>query len=303
MHKVGLHGKSFIPLIMGFGCTVPAMMATRILDCPRNRLATLLVLPLMSCGARLPIYMLFTTAFFPESWQAPIMWGLYLMGVIFAMLVVWLLRSTLLKGDTTAFVMELPPYHMPTIRGTLTHTWERVWQFLKRAGTIIAAFSVLFWGLSAFPELPEKDRLTLQPDEVRARQAEYSYAGRLGRALTPVLQPIGFEWKSSTALIAALAGKELFVAQLGVVHAVGAADDSNESFRAILRKEYTPLQALAIMIFCLLSMPCISTSITMWRETGRISLALLQLLGLTLLAYGVTFAIYQGGLLLGIGTG
>ena len=299
MHKVGLHGKSFIPLIMGFGCTVPAMMATRILDCPRNRLATLLVLPLMSCSARLPIYMLFTTAFFPETWQTPIMWGLYLVGVISAMLLVWLLRSTVLAGDTTAFVMELPPYHMPTVRGTLTHTWERVWQFLKRAGTFIAAFSILFWALSSFPVLPNNQRAGLDQNAIQARQAEQSYAGRLGHFLMPALRPLGFDWKSSTALVAAVAGKELFVAQLGVVHAVGQSDNNNESFRSVLRREYTPLQALAIMLFCLLSMPCISTSITMWRESGRVSLALLQLLGLTLLAYGVTFAVYQGGLWLG----
>jgi len=298
---VGLHGKSFIPLVMGFGCTVPAMMATRILDCPRNRLATLLVLPLMSCGARLPIYILLTSAFFPEAWQAPLLWGLYLVGVVFAMLLVRLLRSTLLAGDTTAFVMELPPYHLPTVRGVLTHTWERAWQFLKRAGTLIAGFSILFWALTSFPALPPDKRAALEPGDAQARQVEQSYAGRLGRSLEPLLKPVGFDWKTATALVAALAGKELFVAQLGVVHAVGRADDHEESFRAVLRREYTPLQALAIMLFCLLSMPCVSTSVTMWRESGRLAWTGLQLAGLTLLAYVVTFAVYQGGLWLGLG--
>ncbi len=301
MHKVGLHGKSFIPLVMGFGCTVPAMMATRILDCPRNRLATLFVLPLMSCGARLPIYILFTTAFFPEAWQTPILWGLYLTGVIFAMIVLRLLRSTFLAGDTTDFVMELPPYHLPTFRGVLTHTWERAWQFIKRAGTIIAAFSILFWALTSFPMLPTHDHAGLSVENLHERQVEHSYAGRLGRALEPVLRPVGFDWKTSTSLIAAIAGKELFVAQLGVMHAVGQADDSQDSFRIVLRREYTPLQAMAIMIFCLLSMPCMSTSITMWRETGRMLWAIIQLAGLTLLAYGATLIVYQGGLWLGLG--
>lgn len=300
MHKAGLHGKSFIPLIMGFGCTVPAMMATRILDCPRNRLATLLVLPLMSCGARLPVFMLFTTAFFPDTWQTPVLWGLYLTGVVAAMILLRILRSTLLAGDTTAFVMELPPYHLPTVRGVLTHTWERSWQFLKRAGTLIAGFSILFWTLTTFPPLPASEPTNLDPTVAHARQVEQSYAGRIGRALEPILQPVGFDWKTSTALVAALAGKELFVAQLGVVHAVSRADDHQASFREILRREYTPLQALAIMLFCLLSMPCLSTSITMWRESGRLAWAGLQLIGLTLLAYGVTFVLYQGGLWLGL---
>ncbi len=298
MHKVGLHGRSFIPMLLGFGCTVPAIMATRTMDSRRDRLTTILVLPLMSCGARLPIYALFIPAFFPSSWHTPMLWTIYLIGIVLAMGLATLLRSTLFKGEAAPFVMELPPYRMPTLRGTLIHTWERAWLFLRKAGTVIVAISIILWALTSFPE-PPKDRLqNLEPKEAAQVELSYSAAGRIGHALEPVMRPIGFDWKTSTAMVGAFAAKEVFVAQLGIVHSVGQAGAESKSLRASLRDEYTALQAFCIMLFCLISVPCMVTVATTWKETGSWKWPALQVGGLTALAYVVTFIVYQTGVLL-----
>ena len=152
MHKIGLHGKSFIPMLIGFGCTVPAIMGTRVLENRRDRLTTMLVLPLMSCGARLPIYTLFIPAFFPEAWQAPVLWLIYLIGIVLAVLLAKLLRSTIFQGEAAPFVMELPPYRMPMLKGTLIHVGERGWQFLRKAGTIILGISIILWAMTTYPQ-------------------------------------------------------------------------------------------------------------------------------------------------------
>jgi ferrous iron transport protein B len=161
MHKIGLHGKSFIPMLIGFGCTVPAIMATRILETRRDRLTVMLVLPLMSCGARLSIYALFIPAFFPEAWRAPILWILYLVGIVLAVGLIKLLRLTIFRGEITPFVMELPPYRMPTLRGTLLHVWERASQFLWKAGTVIVLTSIVLWAMMSYPKIPESQLLGL----------------------------------------------------------------------------------------------------------------------------------------------
>jgi ferrous iron transport protein B len=157
MHKIGLHGKSFIPMLIGFGCSVPAIMATRTLENRRDRLTTMLVLPLMSCGARLPIYALIIPAFFPEMLYAPMLWLIYVIGILLAVLGAKVLRSTILRGESTPFVMELPPYRMPTLKGVLIHMWERGWLYLKKAGTIILGISILLWAMTTFPGLPEEE--------------------------------------------------------------------------------------------------------------------------------------------------
>jgi ferrous iron transport protein B len=298
MHKIGLHGRSFIPMLIGFGCTVPAVMATRTLETRRDRLTTMLVLPLMSCGARLPIYMLLIPAFFPEAWRAPMLWALYLIGIVLAIVLAKLLRSTLFRGEAAPFVMELPPYRMPTLHGTLIHMWERGWLFLRKAGTIIVGISILLWAMTSYPKPPESRLEGLDENQAANVELSYSVAGRIGHALEPVMRPIGFDWKTNTAMIGAFAAKEVFVAQLGIIYSLGEADEESEPLREILRREYTGLQAFCIMLFCLISVPCMVTLATVWKESGSWKWAALQLVGLTGLAYGITWAVYQGGKLL-----
>ena len=226
MHKIGLHGKSFIPMLIGFGCSVPAIMATRTLDNRRDRLTTMMVVPLMSCGARLPIYALIIPAFFPQAWQAPVLWLIYMIGIALAIVMAKLLRSTLFKGESAPFVMELPPYRTPTLKGVLIHMWERGWLYLKKAGTVILGISILLWALTSYPKLPpdkaeaealaEAGMAQEQVDNVMEAEAlSYSLAGRIGHGLEPVLRPMGFDWRIGTALIGAFAAKEVFVAQMG----------------------------------------------------------------------------------------
>lgn len=322
MHKIGLHGKSFIPMLIGFGCTVPAIMATRTLETRRDRMTTILVLPLISCGARLPIYALIIPAFFKQTWQAPMLWLMYIIGICLAVLLAKLLRATLFKGEAAPFVMELPPYHIPTLHGLLLHMWERSWQFLKKAGTFILGIAVLMWALSIWPKLDAEHRQQFEQQrvEISARadigteekealltkidhaaqeaELEHSVIGRIGRGIAPALRPLGFDWKISTALLGAFAAKEVFVAQMGIVHAAGGADEGSETLREKLQATYTPLQGFCIMLFCLVSMPCVATVAVARRETGSWKWAVLQLGGLTALAWILTAAVYQIGLLL-----
>jgi ferrous iron transport protein B len=315
MHKIGLHGKSFIPMLIGFGCSVPAIMATRTLENRRDRLATMLVIPLMSCGARLPIYALIIPAFFPQVWHAPMLWVIYVIGILLAVLGAKLLRSTVLKGESVPFVMELPPYRMPTLRGVLIHMWDRGILYLKKAGTIILGISILLWAMTSFPkkEVYDRDyqaelaqaeaissaetRNQIEQDR-KAEELAYSAAGRIGHALEPFLKPMGFDWRIGTALIGALAAKEVFVAQMGIVYAVGEADEQSDALRDRLRSSYSPLVAFCIMLFCLVSAPCMATIAVVRRESNSWKWPLLQLGGLTLLAYVLTVLVFQTGSLI-----
>ena len=297
MHKIGLHGKSFIPLLIGFGCSVPAIMATRTLENRRDRLTTMLVVPLASCGARLPIYTLIIPAFFPKMWQAPILWLMYVIGIVLAIVCAKLLRSTFFKGETVPFVMELPPYRMPTVKGTLIHMWERGGLYVKKAGTVILGISIVLWALTTFPQTEASPDLS--PDEQQAAELSHTIAGRIGHGLEPVLKPMGFDWRIGTALIGAFAAKEVFVAQLGIVYSVGEADEESEPLRAKLQERYTPLIGFCIMLFCLISAPCMATIAVTRRESNSWFWALFQLGGLTLLAYVLTVTVYQSGRLLG----
>jgi ferrous iron transport protein B len=311
MHKIGLHGKSFIPMLIGFGCSVPAILATRSLDNRRDRLVTMLVTPLMSCGARLPLYALIIPAFFPQAWHASMLWTIYVIGIVLAVLSAKLLRSTLLKGESVPFVMELPPYRMPTVKGMLIHMWERGWLYLKKAGTVILGVSIVLWAMTSYPKKTTYDRdyeaLDASPAEIeQAMQAEelaYTLAGRIGRGLEPILRPMGFDWKIGTALIGAFAAKEVFVAQMGIVYSVGEADEESDPLREQLRTSYTPLTAFCIMLFCLISAPCMATIAITRRESNSWRWALFQLLGLTVLAYVVTTLVFQVGSLAGVGVG
>jgi ferrous iron transport protein B len=221
--------------------------------------------------------------------------GIYLVGIVLAVVLAKLLRTTVFRGESDAFVMELPPYRMPTVRGLMQHTWERVWLFIRKAGTIIVAISVVLWALTSYPEPPADKVAGLDRGERAAVRVSHSVAGRIGHALEPVMRPVGFDWKTTTALIGAFAAKEVFVAQLGIVNSLGEGDAGSEPLRAALQREYTPLQALCIMMFCLISVPCVVTIVTTWKESGSWKWALMQLFGLTALAYVLTFVVYQVG--------
>ncbi|MHC5076864.1 MAG: ferrous iron transport protein B, partial [Planctomycetota bacterium] len=220
MHKIGLHGKSFIPMLIGFGCSVPAIMATRILENRRNRLTTIMVIPLMSCGARLTIYALIIPAFFPVQWRGPMLWLIYLIGIVLAVICIKILRLTIFRGETTPFVMELPPYRMPTFKALVLHTWRRGWMYLKKAGTVILLISVILWAAMSYPKLPADQTEGLTAQQSRQAELAHSVIGRFGQFIEPAIRPLGFDWKIGTALIGATAAKEVFVSQLGIVYAV-----------------------------------------------------------------------------------
>lgn len=317
MSRVGLHGKSFIPMLLGFGCNVPAIMATRTLESRRDRMTTMLILPLMSCSARLTIYALVIPAFFARAWQGPMLWIMYLTGIVISLIVANLLRSTVFAGEKSAFLMELPTYHRPSARGVLTQMWSRAWLYVKKAGTIILGASILLWTLAAFPQKKnfEVDRLaaaaqttltdeqlaTVIEDGRQSEQLAYSAMGRIGHVIEPVIRPMGFDWKIGTALIGAFAAKEVFVAQMGVVYSVGQADESSEALRDKLRQEYTPLVGFCILLFSLIATPCLATVAIMKRESNSWTWALLQFGSLTAMGYVLTTIAFQAGRLLGIG--
>jgi len=308
MHKIGLHGKSFIPMLIGFGCTVPAILATRVLESRRDRLTTMLVLPLMSCGARLPIYALLIPAFFTERLRAPVLWAMYLVGIAAAAGLAKLLRATLFRGEATPFVMELPPYRMPTLRSAAIHMGVRGWMYLRKAGTLILGASVCMWALTSYPK-PPAGALAATQGASRASALDYSVAGRVGRALEPVTRPLGFDGRVNTAMIGAFAAKEVFVADMGIVFSLGSGSararhgaEANLRLRERLRETYTPLQGVSIMLFCLLGFPCMATVAVMASESGSAKWMLLQWGGLTVFAYTVCLLVYQVGRLAGLGT-
>jgi len=295
MHKIGLHGKSFIPMLIGFGCSIPAIMGTRILENRQNRFTTIMIIPLMSCGARLTIYVLIIPAFFPEKWRGPMLWLIYLIGIALAVVCAKILRLTVLKGETTSFVMELPPYRMPTLKALCIHMWQRGWIFLKRAGTIILGISIILWAAMSYPKPSRQSLAGLNSQQLQQVRLESSVIGRIGRAIEPAVKPLGFDWKIGTALIGATAAKEVFISQLAMVYAVGSDDESSQTLREKLQANYTPLTGFCIMLFCLISAPCVATIAICRRETNSWRWALFQFFGLTSLAYVITFVVYQVG--------
>ncbi|NLG35190.1 MAG: ferrous iron transport protein B [Lentisphaerae bacterium] len=317
MHKMGLHGKSFIPMLIGLGCTVPAILATRTLENKRDRFTTILVTPFISCGARMTIYALLIPAFFPPAWRGWVLWGLYMTGIAAAIGVARLLRGTVFRGESAPFVMELPPYRLPTWRSIGIHMWDRAWMYLQKAGTLILAVSILLWALGTFPQRNEFSRDydaaiagAATPGEARAlaaaRQAEeleHTFAGRIGRWMEPAIRPLGFDWRVGTALVGAFAAKEVFVAQMGIVFSLGETGEESDSLRQTLRENYSPLQGLAMMLFCLLSAPCLATIAVTKRETHSWGWAMTMLLGMTAVAWIVTLAVFQLGTALGWGVG
>ena len=298
MHKMGLHGKSFIPLIMGFGCNVPAVMATRTIENRRNRLITILVLPLMSCSARLPIYIMIIGTFFAVEYQSVIMISLYAIGIILAVLMSRIFSKWMIKGDDTPFVMELPPYRFPTAKAIARHTWEKGKQYLKKMGGIILVASVIVWALGYFPH---DDGLSNQA------QKEQSYIGRIGKAIEPVFRPQGFDWKLDVSLVAGIGAKEIVASTMGVLYADNetVADDTadNSGKYGVLRQKMetdgmTPLIAFSYLLFVLIYFPCIATIAAIKGETGSWKWAVFAAGYTTLLAWIVSACVYQTGMLI-----
>lgn len=300
MQYIGLHGKSFIPMLIGFGCTVPAVMATRTIDDSKNRLTTILIAPLMSCSARLPVYLLLTGAFFAPHLAGKVIFSLYLLGVLLAVIMAFIFRKIVFPGDTTPFVMELPPYRMPTVRGLLVHMWERTWLYVKKAGTVILAASIVVWFLSTYPA-PPPEVLSIAEDE-GASAVEYTYAGRVAKTFEPIIRPLGFDYKVGIALIAGFAAKEAVVSTLGTVYRYGeTADETDPGLRTALRADpgFDPLVAYTLMVFVLIYIPCIAVIAVVRRETNSWEWPLFLIVYTCSLAWVVSFIIYQGGRLLG----
>lgn len=298
MHKMGLHGKSFIPLIMGFGCNVPAVMATRTIESRRSRLITILVLPLMSCSARMPIYIMIIGTFFAAKYQSLIMISLYAAGILLAVLMSRIFSRWLVKGDDTPFVMELPPYRFPTAKAMARHTWEKGRQYLKKMGGIILVASIIVWALGYFPH---NDSLPPQA------QQEQSYIGHIGKAIEPVFRPQGFDWKLDVSLIAGVGAKEIVASTMGVLYADDetVADETADNTKKyeLLRQKMTadgitPLIAFAYLLFVLIYFPCIATIAAVKGETGSWLWAAFAAIYTTALAWVVSACVYQIGCLL-----
>jgi len=309
MHRFGLHGKSFLPMVTGFGCTIPGIMGTRILENEKDRLTTMMVLPLVPCGARLPIWMLLIPAFLAGPWRAPMLWFIYFFGAFLALLLALVLRRTILKGDDTPFVMELPPYRMPALRGVLQKMTDRSWIYLRKAGTVILGISILLWVATSYPKADtyRVDQevaagATLTDAEIDANRAsedlEVSAAGRLGKFLEPVVAPLGFDWRLATGMVGAFAAKEVFVSQMGIVYSIGAVEEEPAPLRERLGEDYSPATGISLMLFLLIATPCMATIAVTRRESGSWKWALLQFGGLTGVAYVLSFIVYQVGSLI-----
>jgi ferrous iron transport protein B len=334
MHLIGLHGKSFIPKLMGFGCNVPAIMASRTLESEKDRTLTILITPFMSCSARLPVYIILAGAFFGAK-AGTVIFGIYLLGIILSIITGRLFRSTLLRGADAPFVMELPPYRIPMIKSLLIHMWDRSKIFLKKMGGYILAGSVVVWTLSAFPHnisysknydleieqvktyfqteieaAQESDKALLAQKrdasvaelitEKKAEKAEKSFMGRIGKVVAPIFSPIGIDWRGSVALLTGFVAKEIVVSTMGILYAADDREDSEALKNALLSSGMTPIAALAMMVFVLLYMPCLATLAAIRRETASLKWMIFSISYSTLLAWGMAFLVYQGGKMIGV---
>ncbi|WP_340820766.1 ferrous iron transport protein B [Methanolobus sp. WCC4] len=284
MYKIGMHGKSFIPMLMGFGCNVPAIMAARSIEDDRDRLITILVVPFVSCGARLPIYVLFAGTFFGRQ-AGTVIFAMYILGIVIAIISAKLLRSTVVRGKPAPFIMELPPYRVPTLKSSIIHMWDNGFMYIKKAGSIILVGVVIIWIMASFPWGVEYG-------------SEASYVGSLGHAVEPLLKPLGFDWKISVALIFGLVAKEIVVASMGVLY--GSGDNSEAlSERLLADPGITALSSLSLMAFSLLYMPCVATIGVVKKETGSWKWTTFAIFYGVAVAWITAFIIYQGGRLLG----
>ncbi len=334
MHMIGLHGKSFIPMLMGFGCNVPAVMATRTLESEKDRILTILITPFMSCSAKLPVYIVLTGTFFAAK-AGSVIFMIYLTGIVLSVLTGRLFRSTLFRGVEAPFVMELPPYRVPMLKSLVIHMWDRSKIFLKKMGGVILVGSIVIWTLSNYPRdhrlygvydtrietinaiyakkvvsadvdsrknLEEK-RETLVVELMRERQAkaaEYSFIGRMGKSIAPLFAPIGIDWRGGVALLSGFVAKEIVVSTMGVLYAAGDGESGALS-QALSSSGMTPLSALSMMVFVLLYLPCLATISTIRRETGSIRWMFFSIFYSTGLAWVASFVVFQGGRFLGFG--
>ncbi len=307
MSKVGLHGKSFIPMLSSFACAIPGIMATRTIESKKDRLVTILVAPLVSCSARLPIYVLMIGAFIPSKTVLGILnlagltlVSMYLLGLIAALGSAWLFKKTLLKSETPTFIMELPPYKMPSMRSVILQMWNRSMQFLKRAGTIILGVSIILWFLATYPKLGHGT-----PSD----QLKHSFAGQAGRLMEPLIKPLGFDWKIGLGLVGSLLQREVFVSTMGTIYGIKDANGSpgNATLRERLQQDvdpvtgrhtFTTLTAICLMIYYVLAMQCMSTVAIVRRETNGWKWPAFQFAYMTGLAYAVTFVVYHVGQLI-----
>jgi ferrous iron transport protein B len=331
MHKIGLHGKSFIPLIMGFGCNVPAVMSTRTLENKKDRLLTMLITPFMSCSARLPVYVLLISAFFPKN-QGLILFSIYMIGIAFAVLVGFAFKKIFFNKQDVPFVMELPPYRVPTIRNITIHMWNKAVQYLKKMGGIILIASILIWALGYYPKNVEYEtnydalrtevtqKNDLSPEEINAslgnidlqqeaERQEKSYIGRMGKAIEPVIEPLGFDWKIGVSILTGMAAKEIVISTMGVLYQADFGDDNAETLVTKLQEQeftsgnkkgqkvFSPLVAFSLMIFVLIYFPCVAVIAAIKKE-GSWKWAVFTMFYTTGLAWLVSFIFYQVGSLL-----
>ncbi|MGB7747532.1 MAG: ferrous iron transport protein B [Verrucomicrobiia bacterium] len=333
MSKIGLHGKSFIPMLSSYACAIPGIMATRTIETPKDRLVTILVAPLMSCSARLPVYTLLIAACIPDiktlgvlKLQGLTMLAMYLLGTVVALLMAWLFKKTLLNGETPMLIMELPPYKRPLLRVVARHMWDRSRLFLRRAGTVILGINILLWFLATYPKtnveslnrsIVKSDTQQASPtplteNELAGAKLRNSFAGRMGRAIEPIIAPLGFDWKMGIGIITSFAAREVFVSTMSTVYNVGQADDSEagtqtlaKTLRAQTRPDgtpvYTTLVAVTLMVFYVFALQCASTVIVVRRETNSWKWPLFQWVYMGILAWGLAFITYQGGRWLGWG--
>lgn len=294
--RLGLHGKSFIPMLMGFGCNVPAVMATRTIENPKSRMLTMLVTPMVSCSARIPVYVVFAGAFFPQN-ASTVMLCLYAFGTGMALFVAWVFSKAFMRKYDSHFVMELPPYRLPSSRGVCRHTWEKGRQYLRKMGGIILVASIVIWALGYFPTT--SDELT------EAERQEQSYMGQIGHAMEPVLRPLGYDWRMGVGIVAGVGAKELMVSTLGVLYNCEAEDAEVETtedaaqtrLAQALTRHTTPEAALGYMVFALLYFPCLATIAAVKGESGSWKWAIFTATYTTLLAYAMAFAVYRVALL------
>lgn len=283
MHKIGLHGKSFIPMVMGFGCNVPAVMATRTIENRKSRIITMLIIPLMSCAGRMPVYILIAGAFFPKH-AGLVMLGLYALGILLAIIAAKVM-SRFFKEDDLPFVMELPPYRIPTAKSILRHTWEKGRQYLQKMSGVILVFSMVIWFLSYFPNHDAYDSV--------AQQQENSFLGHIGKSIEPVLEPLGFDWKMGVGIVSGIGAKELVVSSLGVMYADDEPAGADTRLQRALVKSVTPPAALAYMVFILLYFPCIATFIAIKQEGGGWKWAIITAIYTLTLAWIAAFITFN----------
>jgi ferrous iron transport protein B len=305
MHRFGLHGRSFIPMVMGFGCNVPAILATRTLRSSSDRLLTMLIIPFMSCSARLPVYVLFITAFFPEN-PALVLCGIYFTGILLAFITAQLLSRTIFRNKETPFVLELPPYRIPTLKNIVVHMWDKASQYLRKIGSVILIGVIIIWALGYFPRESHSNQPDLSANQADAKslQLQNSYLGQLGQIVEPVMSPLGFDWKMSISLLAGLPAKEIIVSTMGVLYQVDETHESSGLSQKLKNEQYIsgdkagqkviniPV-ALAFLAFVLIYFPCIGVIATIKSESGKLKWAVFTIVYTTVVAWIISFFVLK----------